>query len=390
MKRIYALIFLGALCLGLLIYSFLDRPVAAPEKGTEPVETVTTGTVTEPSQEPTEPATEPQPVALLRIGCSDEGRQAEWEQMAKGFSAVSGVEVELVSASDPEAVLVIHPDATSAIDQCAQWRDLYDTAAYAQLASWDMALRHDGKVCAIPTQSRCIGLMCNTQLLAASGYSLSEIDSFQKLQLVVNQLADAGGKAFAAPDPALLTLVAASAPDQSRQFVDLYMANALPQGEEGDQAGLLQMQRGEAVFWLGQTDAYDQLGQTPGILPVYFGLENEQSQTLCTVGEGFVSVRKDAPEAEVQAAMALLDYLVLPSETEAVPLDQLTTLAPFRQTTYTANVLEQRLLDDLAAGKSCIVCTTPDQLPEGAEAALLGYISDPTDDGWESFAALLR
>lgn len=387
MKRIYALIFLGALCLGLLIYSFLDCPDTMPEKGTEPAQTVTTGAVTEPTEAPTEP----QPAVLLKIGCSDEGRQAEWEQLGQSFSAASGVQVELVAASDPEAALVIHPDATAAIEQCAQWRDLYDTAAYAQLASWDMALRHDGKVCAIPTQIRCVGLVCNTQLLAACGYSLSEIDSLQKLQLVVGQLADAGGKAFAAPDPALLTLVAAAMPEQGRQFVDLYMANALPGPEEEEQPGLSQMYQGEAVFWLAEASVHESLSQNaPGILPIYLGLENEQSQTLCTVGSGFVSVRKDVPEEQIQAAMALLDYLVLPDESGQVPLDRLTVLSPFRQTTYTGNVLEQRLLDDLAAGKSCIVCTTPDQLPEGAEEALLSYISDPSDDGWERFVAMFR
>lgn len=386
MKRIYALIFLGALCLGLLLYSFLDRPAMEPEKGTEQVETGTA----EPSEEPTEPPTEAQPGTVLRLGCADRARQEEWSQIGEGFSAVSGVEVELVEASDPEAALVIHADATVAIGQCEQWMDLYDTAAYAQLASWDMALRHDGKVCAIPTQVRCVGLLCNTQLLAACGYSLSEIDSLQKLRLVVGQLADVGGKAFAAADPALLTLVAASVPEQGRQFVDLYMANALPQTEEGTQSGLLQMQRGEAVFWLGEAGAYEELIDTaPGILPVYLGLENEQSQTLCTVGGGFLSVRKDAPEDQILAAKAFLDYLVLPQEDGTVPLDGVSVMAPFRQTAYCANALEQRLRDELTAGKSCLVCIQPELIPEGVREAMEAYLQEPGDDLWARFTASL-
>lgn len=379
MKQILAMIFLGALCLGLLIYSFLDAPGEIQPDQTEP--TVPSSTAA------TMPETESAP---LRILCRELEQQPEWEKIAQDYASVAGVAVEVVADSSVEAALVIHSDASEAIVQCEQWLDLYDTAAYAQLASWDMALRHDGKVCGIPSQNLCIGLVCNTQLLAASGYSLSEIDSFGKLQEVVGQLAAAGVTAFAAPDLQTLTTVAASAPEESRGFVDLYLQNSRPQGDEGEDAGLLQMQRGEAVFYLGDTAAYDALSQlTLGILPVYLGRENEQSQTLCTVGSGFLCVRKDLPEEQIKAAMEFLDYLVLPDGEGAIPLDQLPVLAPFRQTTFTANVLEQRLRDDLAAGKSCLVCTAPDQLPEGAAEALQAYLAEPSDGNWEGFRDLM-
>lgn len=385
MKKLPAMIFLGLLCLGLLIYSFLDAPSPVPQDQTGP--TVPSSTATVPQ---TQPPTQPEEEATLRIVCRELEQQPEWEKIAQDYAAVAGVTVEVVSDPSVEAALVIHSDASEAIVQCERWLDLYDTAAYAQLASWDMALRHDGKVCGIPSQTDCIGLVCNTQLLAASGYSLSEIDSFGKLQDVVGQLAAAGVTAFAAPDLQTLTTVAASMPEQSRGFIDLYLENTHPHGDEGEEAGLLQMQRGEAVFYLADTAAYEALSELSlGILPVYLGRENEQSQTLCTVGSGYLCVNKDVPEAQIQAAMAFLDYLVLPDGEGAIPLDQLPVLAPFRQTTFTANVLEQRLRDDLAAGKSCLVCTAPDQLPEGAADALKTYLADPSDGNWEAFLDLV-
>lgn len=387
MKQILAMIFLGVSCLGLLVYSFLDAPEAAPPVQTEPSVPVSTA-ATIPEEVP---ATQPEEMeASLRIGCRELEQQPEWEKIAQDYASVANVAVEVVTEPDMETALVIHSDASDAILHCEQWRDLYDTAAYAQLVSWDMALRHDGKVCGIPSQTHCIGLICNTQLLAAAGYSLSEIDSFSKLQLVVGQIGAMGMTAFAAPDLQTLTTVAASAPEQSRGFVDLYMSDSLPYGDEGAEAGLAQMQRGEAVFYLGDTAAYESLSElTLGILPVYLGLENEQNQTLCTVGSGFLCVRKDMPEEQIQAAMDFLDYLVLPDAEGAIPLDQLPVLAPFRQTTFTANVLEQQLRDDLAAGKSCLVCTPPDQLPEGAMDALQTYLTDGSDENWEGFQALM-
>lgn len=381
MKQTVTMIFLGALCLGLLLYSFLDAPI-------QPQPEVTVPTVPSTMAD-TEPVTEPVEIKL-QIACRQLEQQPEWEKIAQDYAAASGVTVEVVADPGAETALVIHSDASEAIRQCEQWRDLYDTAAYAQLVSWDMALRHDGKVCGIPTQTYSIGLICNTQLLAASGYSLSEIDSFSKLQEVVGQLTTAGVTAFAAPELSTLTTVVAADPELSRGFVDLYLNNALSQGDEGAQAGILQMQRGEAVFYLGDTAAYDALDQlTLGILPVYLGREDEQSQTLCTVGSGYLCVRKDVPEEQIQAAMAFLDHLILPDEAGAIPLDQLPVLAPFRQTTFSANVLEQRLLDDLAAGKSCMVCTAPDQLPEGAMEAMRTYLADRNDGNWEGFLELM-
>ena len=165
MKKILVLIWIGALLLGLLIYGMVDTPrpetqapTASEDGGTEDVPTT--------------------PVAKIQLRIR---APREWDAVISDYAAVSGVQLQRVDdlSGDPELIRV-----DSALE-VAQWSDrcadLSATAAYAQLVSWDLAVKVDGNVCAIPLQMEGHGLVCDTKLLA-SAYSLSDIRDFETLR----------------------------------------------------------------------------------------------------------------------------------------------------------------------------------------------------------------
>jgi raffinose/stachyose/melibiose transport system substrate-binding protein len=92
------------------------------------------------------------------------------------------------------------------------------------------------------------------------------------------------------------------------------------------------------------------------MLPPSTGNTGEETQGVHCFIKHYWCVREDATEEEIQAALAFLNFLVSPRTDGTVPVDDLALLAPYRQAVYARNSVQQRLRNDIAQGKKCIIC----------------------------------
>ena len=388
MKKVITLLLLLGLCVGLLVYNFT---LPKPENGeTEP-------TVTEPIT-PTEPLT-----GDVRILNKDPDLQTAWESVAADYTSRTGVPVTVLTAADeaqPTLFTVSGEEELAAVqEQCV---DLSGTAAYAQLASWDLALTAEDKVFGIANQVEVFGLVYNSTLLGLTGNSWKDIRSFADLTNVVASITEKSGElgfsAFARVDPSdSFAIQLASLTGDTRDFVDLFLNNAtcdpVELGSCTEEDALQDFLSGKAVFFLARSSEYETLAalgtEHMGVLPVYLGGGAEERQSLCAVGTGYWCVRSDAPELDIQATLDFLDYLVQPRENGNVPVDDLGLLAPYRQASAASNILEIAFRLDLSAGKELMICKKVSQIPEGLDEALITYAADPSDENWAAVMALM-
>lgn len=385
MKRLFVLLGIGLLCAGLLLYSLTETSPQPKEPTTEPTAETETIVPSLPGQ--------------VRFVNEDPQQQAAWEKLAAEFTGRTGLEVTVIersaySAEVGEPTLFTLTDG----DDLSQWGDvcldLSCTAGYSQLASWELALQSDGKICGIAVDVECYGLAYNATLLAQAGYTRADIGSFEDLQTVVRSITanskELGFAAFGAPDmDGTFTGHFSGLTGNLRVFCDLYINNTT-QPAGGD--GLSDLLGGEAVFYPAGTGDYESLAALGdhrlGFLPLYTGGEERDDGILHVQVHRYFCVRADAPEQDIEAALAFLSYLVHPREDGSVPLDDLGLLSPYRQTTFAANKLEVVFREEMAAGRACLNCAGL-TAPEGLAQALIDYAAAPTDENWAKVAQLL-
>lgn len=382
MKRLPALLCICGVCLGLLLYNlFIYQPEHQPNT---PDATSATGQLAQDNTPETEPDPTKEPAVQVRVLNEDPQRQQAWEQIAKQYSDATGVEVVILEGSGENATLLT-TDSMDGLDA----QDLSGTAAYAQLADMNLTLMKEGKVCGIAAELNAFGLMYNTDLLIAAGYTPGDIYDLNSFSTVVQGLGQQGYTAFAGrglDDGVAIKL--ASLPGNIRTLASLWVSNTATGSQED---ALKRFVSGKTVFYLGSIEEYDAITaggvQNLGILPIYLDDQPPQTQSLCVTAERYWCVNGQN-EAETAAAMAFLDYLVMPDENGVVPVDTLQILAPYRQATWFANPLEGILRQDLTAGKGYLVCHEVEQLPEGFVDALSAYAKEPTDENWDRVEAI--
>ena len=380
MKKILVLLGIAVLCLGLLLYSFSGSQPSKPTEST-----------TLPTDE-TEPPTLP-PAGQVRFVCHDPDLQPVWEQLAAEFTKQTGLQMTVTANADTATLFTLTEE-----DDLTQWAplcaDLSCTDAYSQLASWDLVLQRDGKVCGIPADVECFGLVYNGALLAQAGYTNADINSFADLQRVVRSItanrAQLGFAAFAAPDltGSFVGHLSGLGADL-RPFWDLYIQNTNLTTQTNSLNDLLS---GKAVFYPAATGDYEAIATLGDhqleILPLYTGGENQENGILHVEVKRYFCVRADAAPEDQEAALTFLRYLVHPREDGTVPIDDLGLLAPYRQATFAGNKLEASFRAELASGRACKNCAamTP---KEGLAQALADYAAAPTDDNWAKVLELL-
>lgn len=369
LKKLLALLWILALCAGLLVYSFLDRP-SLPE---EPVET----------GEPVElTRSEPEPPPLYFLN-GQPVLQLIWDQLSEEFALQTGIRVQVVPSQthlqgqDPVMFSI------SGSEELGQWAcmDLTQAVAYANLASEKFTLTDGETVCGIASEAEPFGLIYNTELLARVGYTEADIDSFSDLKTVVGLITanreKLGFGAFSQPDAAgAFAALLAAVPGEVRPFWDLYSSN-MAEGTLGE---------GTAVFQLGTLTDMERLiaggGLQLGILPLYTGGEKESEQGLYCFGKHYWCIREDASPEQKNQALAFLNFLVSPRTDGTVPVDDLGILAPYRQAVYANDPVEQRFRRDIAQGKEVPVCGAEPTASEELVEALMHYAQEPTDENW--------
>lgn len=396
MKKLTTLFLLIGLCVGLLVYNL---SIPQPKSEQEPVRQQVTQPV------PTEPVTQPADMTLpavgqVRIANPDPAQQAAWEKLAEDYTRRTGVPVTVVDGEDPTATLItVHSMEELAAVQ-AQCLDLSGTDAHAQLASWDLTLEADGKICGIAAEIEGFGLICNSGLLGqlATVQEITDLSSLQNLAQTITADEELDFAAFACPDLAngfAARLVSMGA--DCREFWEVYAANtACPPetlNKPSMQDGLSEFVNGKAVFYLGSTLDYKRVSKLGDhnldIMPLYLGGEDELRRGLCVTCSSYWCVRGDGASLDVQATVDFLNDLVRPREDGTVPVDDLQIVAPYRQAVYASNLLERTLRTDLAAGKEYVVCQRDVSVSPELVTALMDYAVEPTDENWAVVAVFL-
>ena len=370
--------------------------------------------------------------------------QAEqWEDLAAAYTDETGVEVTVVTAASgtyestlksemakSEAPTLFQVNGPVGL---ATWKDycldLKDSEIYKNLKSDDFALvNDDGSVSGIAYVIETYGIIYNKALMnayfeteGAVVTSMDEINNFDTFKAVVediqakkDDLGILGAFTSAGMDSSsdwrfkthLANLpiyyeyqadgigstdaIKGTYLDNYKAIWDLYINNAtceptMLSGKTGEDAAS-EFALGEAVFYQNGTWAYGDIqgnevaDEDLGMMPIYIGAEGEENQGLCTGSENYWCVNSKASEADIQATLDFLNWVVT-SETGKTALTQdmgfVTPFSSIGDEYAPANPLVVAANEDIAAGHTavawCFTTMPSENWKNGVGSALLEY-----------------
>jgi len=388
---------------------------------------------------------------------------SQWEAVADQYTQLTGVPVTVVTAAsgtyedalrsemaknDPPTLFQVNGPVG-----LKTWRDwcldLRDTKLFQSLQRGEFALTDGEEVPAVAYAIETYGLIYNKTLLdrycAMDGAVIadaSEITSFETLRAVAEdiqrrkeEIGVLGAFTSAGMDASsdwrfkthLVNLplyyeyrddgissaetIRGEYLPQLKQVWDLYLHNATcPSAMIGAKTGedaASEFALGEAVFYQNGTWAYgditaEGLGEDEiGMLPIYIGVEGEETQGLCTGSENYWCINRLAAPEDIEATIAFVDWLAATPEGQQAMNEQLGLTTPFGAT-EPANALQAAARADLENGRTPVswaFTTIPsDRWKTRVGAALLEYAQGGVQwdaverafiDGWaeESAAA---
>ena len=327
---------------------------------------------------------------------------AALQDLAKTYTEKTGVEVKVVTAasgtysdtlnSNIEDVTIFNIGNLAGL---ADWddyaMDLNGTAIAAELTTNDFNLYNEaGELKALGNCYESFGIIVNTKLLADAGYSLADIYNFETLKDVAEDIharsAELGFDAFSAAgldgssswrfSGHLATLplhyegvksnvatITGEKLDLFKNVWDLYINNSAADvtsltSSTGDESKA-QFVEGKAVFYQNGTWEYAGLieaGMTDDMLamiPIYCGAEGEENAALCSGTENCWAINAKASEADRNASIDFLVWLVSDPDASAVYVQQLGAV-PFKNAPASTNKFVNDGNALLAAGKTSI------------------------------------
>ncbi|MCI5957148.1 MAG: ABC transporter substrate-binding protein [Clostridiales bacterium] len=295
-----------------------------------------------------------------------------WQALAKTYTEQTGVEVKVVTAASGtySQTLTAEMDKGSAaptLFQCGNkagldtWGDfcldLTETPFYKEMSTHDFNLYgENGEALCIGYCYEAFGLIVNKALLEKAGHSVDEITNFESLKAVAEDIHarkdELGFDAFTSSgmdgssswrfsghlanmplyyefrddgvteQPATVT---GAYLDNFKAIWDLYIANSSTEPSQlatatGDQAEA-EFGEGKAVFYQNGTWEYSNLTGTFGMkaedltmIPIYCGVEGEEKAGLACGTENCWAVNSQASEADIQATLDFLYWVVTSEE----------------------------------------------------------------------------
>ena len=379
-----------------------------------------------------------------------------WEELAAAYTAETGVEVTVITAAsgtyeDTLKSEIVKTEAPTLFQVNGPiglntWKDYcYDlsgSAFYGELTNDAFALKDGDAVLAVAYLTETYGLITNTALLEKAGYSVADITNFETLKAVAEDITarkdELGFSAFtsagmdSSSDWRFKTHLAnmpiyyeyladgitstdaikGTYLDNYKAIWDLYINNATCEpttlaAKTGSDAEA-EFQLEEAVFFQNGDWEYGAISEyipdeNLTMLPIYIGVEGEENQGLCTGTENFLCVNSQASEADIQATLDFLYWLVT-SETGTTTLaDTMGFDIPFKAAKESANYFKQVAAESVAAGKTPVTwnfTTMPSEnWKNGVGAALTDYAQGTGDwdavvtafvDGWAAESAAVN
>ena len=372
----------------------------------------------------------------------------QWQDLAKSYTEQTGVPVTVVTAAsgtyeETLAAEMAKSEAPTLFQVngpvgLANWKDYcYDlsgTPLYGELTNDSFALKDGDQVLGIAYVIESYGIIANKTLLEKAGHSIDEINSFETLKAVVEDITarkdELGFSAFTSAgmdgssDWRFKTHLAnlpiyfeykedgiSSTPaikgtylDNYKAIWDLYINNATcdPKelsGKTGSDAEN-EMLNGEAVFFQNGSWEYGALSAKLSdddmvMIPIYIGVGDEPNQGLCTGTENFWCVNKDAGEENVQATLDFLYWCVTSEEGTNALANDMGFVIPFKNAVESTNLFVKQDAAYTAEGKTPVswnFTTMPsEEWKNGVGSALTAYAAGTGDwdavvtafvDGW--------
>ena len=376
-------------------------------------------------------------------------QDAQWQELAAYYTEQTGVPVTVATYASGEYETMLTSemakDEAPTLFQVNgpvglnNWRDycydLIGSAVYGELTSDGYALMDGDSVAGIAYVIESYGIIVNTALLSQAGYTVDDIQSFEDLKAVAEDITarkdELGFSAFtsAGMDGSTdwrfkthlanlpiyyeykadgidnTSAIKGTYLDNYRQIWDLYINNAtceptLLSTKTGDDA-VAEFVTGQAVFYQNGTWAYNDVAELGdeniGMLPIYIGVEGEENQGLCTGTENYWCVNAKASEADIQATLDFM-YWCVSSETGtkamcggegAMPSGQagMGFVIPFKgnleSTNHLVNIGNQYVADGYESVSWNFSTMPSEEWKNGVGSALTTYAADQTDANWD-------
>ncbi|MCR5785090.1 MAG: ABC transporter substrate-binding protein [Eubacterium sp.] len=367
-----------------------------------------------------------------------------WQSLAATYTEQTGVEVTVVTAASGEYETTLASEIGKSEAPTlfqvngpvglASWKDYcYDlsgTDVYGELTSDSYALYDGESVAGIAYVIESYGIIVNNTLLAEAGYSVEDIASFDDLKAIAEDITsrkdELGFAAFTSAgmdgssDWRFKTHLAnlpiyfeyqedgisstdaikGTYLDNYRNIWDLYINNctcdpselAAKTGDDSESEFL----NGEAVFYQNGSWEYTALSAQYSddemtMIPIYIGVGDEANQGLCTGTENYWCVNSQADEADIQATLDFLYWVVTSEEGTSALANDMGFVIPFNNAVESPNVFVKQDTEYTAAGKTPVswnFTTMPsEEWKNVLGSALTAYAADQTDDNWEAVRA---
>ena len=376
-----------------------------------------------------------------------------WQALAKAYTAETGVPVTVVTAAsgEYETTLMAEMGKSEAptlfqVNGPVNWKDYcYDLSGsdiYTQLTSDDYALKEGDTVYGIAYVIESYGIITNKTLLEKAGYTLEDIQSFEDLKKVAEDITsrkdELGFAAFTSAgmdgssdwrfkthlanlpvyfeyqEDGISTTDAIKGTylDNYKAIWDLYINNSTCEPSElsaktGDDSRN-EFLAGEAVFFQNGSWEYGNLtgegkytDDDLAMIPIYIGVGDEANQGLCTGTENYWCVNKEASEDDIQATLDFINWCVTSEQGTKAMADDMGFVIPFKTAQESPNLFVKQDAEMTAAGKTPVswnFTTMPsEEWKNGVGSALTAYAAGTGDwngvvsafvDGWASEAAL--
>ena len=380
----------------------------------------------------------------------------QWQALAKVYTEQTGVPVTVVTAASGEYETTLmsemaKSDAPTLFQVngpigLANWKDYcYDLTGSdiaGQLTSDTYTLKDGDATLGIGYVIESYGLITNKTLLEKAGYTIDDIQSFEDLKKVAEDITarqdELGFAAFtsagmdSSSDWRYKTHLAnlpiyfeyqnegitstdaikGTYLDNYKAIFDLYINNSTcaPNELAGKTAddSRNEFLNNEAVFYQNGSWEYVNLTQDGtftdddlAMTPIYIGVGDEANQGLCTGTENYWCVNSEAPEEDIQATLDFINWCVTSEEGTKAMAEDMGFVIPFKGAQKSNNVFVKQDQEMTAAGKvpvSWNFTTMPSEnWKNGVGSALTAYAAGTGDwdgvvtafvDGWASEAAL--
>lgn len=365
-----------------------------------------------------------------------------WQNLAKKYTEEKGVDVKVVTAASGnyETTLMSEMGKSGAPTLfqvngpigLKNWEDyaynLKGTPVFDQLTSDSYALYNgDDDVAAIAYCIESYGLIVNEKLLKEAGYTVDDIKSFDDLKKVADDIAsrkdELGFTAFTSAgmdgssdwrykthlanmpiyfeykDKEINSSEAIEGKylDEYRKIFDLYITDSTVPGKDlaaktGDDSRN-EFEQGKAVFYQNGSWEYTNLKDAGmdtnelTMIPIYFGVGDEENQGLCTGTENYWVVNNEASEEDIQATLDFMNWCVTSEEGTKAMADEMGFVIPFKDAKKSDNVFvakDQKMTEEGKTPISWAFTTIPsEEWKNGVGSALTAYAADPTDGNWD-------